>query len=114
MPMPSALSAGSSHFGRFVSGMSIFYLNKNEKIGYDMLKKLLPSSPYSLPPYSLPPYSLPRPFWILGPPGLGQYNEALDSISLSEIIVAIGDPGEGLGGRGVLTALVYAASVFGD
>jgi hypothetical protein len=50
----------------------------------------------------------------LGPPGLGQYREALDSISLSETIEAIGDPGEGLGGKGVLTALVYAANVLGD
>jgi hypothetical protein len=50
----------------------------------------------------------------LGPPGLGQYNEELDSISLSDTIDAKGDPGEGLGGNGVLTALVYACKVLGD
>ena len=58
------------------------------------------SSPYSdgvwLPPLGLAPY-------ILAP-----------SISSSEIMLGMGDPGDGLGGKGVLTAVVYALRELGD
>lgn len=35
-------------------------------------------------------------------------------MSLSDSMLAIGDPGDGLGGKGVLTALVYAVRELGD
>lgn len=35
-------------------------------------------------------------------------------MSLSDNMLAMGDPGDGLGGRGVLTALVYAVKELGD